>query len=726
MFVFARDKPDLNTLAWPVSRLDEAIEFLARKGGLSPHPLEAPAMPKDLAPADDETLGRWIEVIAGRLGLEAEPVETTHAEVEQLVQGAGPALLRMPDNLAGHHPVFLALLKRGRWWVPIVGPDFSVHRVRPRIVRDVLCREIEAPWVKLTDWLLTEVDVPRDRQVRAQKVILGEQLGPTQIKGGWLLRLSPRAGLWRQIRRTRLVRPLLTIVGAYVVQRLLLILSWWVIGRGALAGHFDRAWVEAWALILFTAIPFQLLTFTAQGQFAIGAGGIFKQRLLYGTLQLEPEEIRHQGAGQFLGRVMESEAVEMLALGGGFMAVVAVIELIMASAILAIGAGGRFHTLLLLLWVVGALLISWRYWRRARSWVDTYREMTNGLVERMVGHRTRLAQQEREHWHDEEDQALDHYLQLSEKLDRIGMQLSAFIPRGWLILGLTGVAYVFVVAPDSLTKLAISLGGVLLALQALTSLVTGVQSVIGAMMAWNQVGPLFQAATRSRDSQSQPESLALVPPFEQASPENGERESVLVARDLVFRYHEQGALVLRECSLQIRQGERLLLQGPSGGGKSTLAALLTGLRRPESGLLLLRGFDRQTVGVGEWRRRVVMAPQFHENHVLTGTFAFNLLMGRRWPPRPEDLQEAESLCRDLGLGDLLDRMPSGLQQMVGESGWQLSHSERSRLYIARAILQKADLVILDESFGALDPENLHQALRCVLDRAPTLLVIAHP
>ena len=71
-------------------------------------------------------------------------------------------------------------------------------------------------------------------------------------------------------------------------------------------------------------------------------------------------------------------------------------------------------------------------------------------------------------------------------------------------------------------------------------------------------------------------------------------------------------------------------------------------------------------------------------------------------------------------------MPAGLLQMVGESGWQLSHGEKSRLYIARALLQKAELVVLDESFAALDPESLRQALSCVLRRAPTLLVIAHP
>jgi len=74
---------------------------------------------------------------------------------------------------------------------------------------------------------------------------------------------------------------------------------------------------------------------------------------------------------------------------------------------------------------------------------------------------------------------------------------------------------------------------------------------------------------------------------------------------------------------------------------------------------------------------------------------------------------AEVLCRELGLGDLLERMPAGLLQMVGETGWQLSHGERSRLYIARALLQGADMIILDESFGALDPETLRRALRYV-------------
>lgn len=142
------------------------------------------------------------------------------------------------------------------------------------------------------------------------------------------------------------------------------------------------------------------------------------------------------------------------------------------------------------------------------------------------------------------------------------------------------------------------------------------------------------------------------------------------------------------------------------GFAAVLLALLSGLRSPDTGLVLLDGLDGPTLGRGGWRRRVAAAPQFHENHVFTATLAYNVLMGRHWPPDDEDLDEARQVLRELGLGELLERMPSGISQMVGESGWRLSHGERSRVFVARALLQGADLLLFDESFGALDPRTL--------------------
>ena len=63
--------------------------------------------------------------------------------------------------------------------------------------------------------------------------------------------------------------------------------------------------------------------------------------------------------------------------------------------------------------------------------------------------------------------------------------------------------------------------------------------------------------------------------------------------------------------------------------------------------------------------------------------------------------------------------------MIGETGWQLSQGERTRVFLARALLQKPEVLLLDESFSALDPENVDKTIRCVLRRASTVLAIAH-
>jgi ATP-binding cassette subfamily B protein len=313
---------------------------------------------------------------------------------------------------------------------------------------------------------------------------------------------------------------------------------------------------------------------------------------------------------------------------------------------------------------------------------------------------------------------MERYLAVSGTMDRAAVAQS-MIPRGWLMVGLLAMAYPFIYGNSTPAALAIGIGGTLLGFRALQKLVSSLSSLLNAAIAWRQVAHLFQAAARV-DKSGAPELAT------RFSTSSSSSSALIQAHDLSFRYRETGDPVLHGCDLQIREGDRLLLEGASGGGKSTFAALLSGLRVPASGLLLLRGLDTQTLGTRQWRQRVAAAPQFHENYVLTGTFAFNLLMGRAWPPSPEDLVEAEAICKELGLSDLLERMPSGLQQMVGETGWQLSHGERSRMFLARALLQRSEMVILDESFGALDPETLRQCLRCTLDRASTLLVIAHP
>ena len=705
---------DVLNLAWPASKLGEALEAIARKSGLSPRQVEAPN-PASSQITNRTSLGAWVEITAGMMGLEAEPVETTYPKVDSFLQSAGPALVPVMDKLERRYFALLGSTGRN---VMILAPDVSIHRLNRELVRKALIVDQEAPLEQGVEGLLSKAGVPRRRFARARAAVMRERLSQARLDAGWLLRLRPGAGFWRQLRFARLPRHLVNLGILYALQYSLALLAWWILGKAALGDHLDRGWLLAWALLLLTAAPLRLFAGWSQGLFVIGAGGLLKQRLLYGALRLEPEEVRREGVGQLLGRVIESSSVESLALSGGFLGLVAAIELAMAAMVLGLGAAGALHVIALLVWVALALLISWWYLRRSRPWTEMRLTMTNDLIERMVGHRTRLAQEARESWHEGEDQMAERYIESSGAMDRAAT-IHAGVARGWLLIGVAGLVPVFISGNASPAAIAISLGGILLASRALMKLIQSMSSLASAAIAWRQAAPLFRAA--AREESEAPAAAQL--DFGMSEPLAG--QTVLEAHDVGFRYQGRGEAVLRGCNLRIHVGDRLLLRGASGGGKSTFASLLTGLRSPESGLLLLGGLDQRTLGSDAWRKRVVAAPQFHENHVITSTFAFNLLMGRRWPPTEEDVKEADAVCRNLQLGDLLDRMPAGMLQMVGETGWQLSHGERSRLYMARALLQGADVVILDESFGALDPETLRQCLRYALDYSPTLLVIAH-
>ncbi|HYP28505.1 MAG TPA: ABC transporter ATP-binding protein [Blastocatellia bacterium] len=712
----------LNAFCWPASKLGEAIEELAVRTRLLD---KRPSMADDALSlespealnGDREALDQWIEAAAEWVGIEAEPLDFSYSEVEQMLRLSGPAIVRVP---ARGDVEFLAVAGGRRGKVVVLGPDKRLHGLGAGEVRASICRELEAPLLAGLNQLLDEAKVPERRRESVRSMMLRESLSAVTLRDCWLLRVAPQASFRRQAIKLRLPHRLAAVVVAQAIQYFLLIASWWVIGRGALEGRLDLGWLMAWALLLLTMTVFRLAVAWLQGVISIGAGALLKQRLLYGALRLDSEDIRKDGAGQLLGRVMEATAVETLALSGGFSGLTALVELVLAAFVLGAGAGGSLHVLLFCVWLGFSLLVSWRFYRRQEGWTKMRLAMTNDLVERMVGHRTRLAQQPRERWHEGEDRDLAEYIDSSRRLDSSTVLLAGLVPRGWLLVGFLGLAPSVIAEGASMGGLAVGIGGVLLAYQGLGKMVGSLSQLTGASIAWDQIAVLFKAAARPEVKGSPSEIL------DAKASGGGLGEKLISAHDLSFSYGERGEPVFRQCSLQVYAGDRILLEGPSGGGKSTFASLLVGLRSPDSGLLLLEGLDYRTLGARGWKARVVAAPQFHENHVMTGTLAFNLLMGDRWPPGPGGFDRAEAMMRELGLGELLDRMPSGLLQMVGETGWQLSHGERSRIYIARALLQRPRMVVLDESFAALDPESLRRALDCVLAHSSTVLVIAHP
>jgi ATP-binding cassette subfamily B protein len=658
--------------------------------------------------------------LAGRsMGVELQSVETPYPEVESFLAACGPAIVRLGHGEPG---VFLAIIRSHRKTVRVLGPDLKVHRANLNDIRVALCRPLEEPVLPQLNPLLDQANLTRKRRNLVMASILRERLSLIQIQDCWLLRSPSSARLLSQLRERRVLPNLAVFLTAYSFEYLLTLASWWVIGRGALQGRLDYGWLLAWALLLLTRVPVRMLVAWKQGLLAVGVGALIKSRLLAGTLHLQPEEVRHQGVGQLLGRVIESEAFESLALSGGLTGLAAFVEIIIVALVLAIGAGSLLLALALAFWMVILFLFARSYFHNREYWTRKRIEITNQLVERMAGHKTRLAQEPRHQWHKGEDDALEHYLESSAKLDRSTLPLIAIVPRGWILLSLLCLAPRMISGAIAPTALALAIGGILLGQSALQRMTESLAYLTGAVIAWRQVKELFAAAAREEVTGS-PEYISLQRNAERLSDRG---RPIIETHDLIFQHPGRAEKILHNCSLRIFPGDQILLEGASGSGKSTLASLLGGLREPHSGLLMLRGLDRQTLGAQAWRRTVAFTPQANENHVFSATLAFNLLMGRRWPPRPEDYEEAENVCRELGLGDLLDRMPAGLQQAIGETGWQLSYGERSRLFLARALLQRADLLILDESLGALDPETLPQVTDCIRHRAPALMVIAHP
>jgi ATP-binding cassette subfamily B protein len=710
--------PDLWQLSWPADQLGQALEALASRSGLRAAGTKdgqgdapIPAIPLIEASAQ---IGHWLEWAAARLGIETEAVEFPLPDLEPGLLKACPMVHALQ---AGRELRFLLLLKAKAGAVVLIGPDLRLHWRPVAAIRAAATAQIEAPLIHDLDQLMETAEVAPGRREQVRSAMMRERLAAKMIGGCWILRLPATAPFLAQLAHAGLIHRLGWVIALLTAVYLVEIVGWALIGAAALDGRLDLAWLVAWLLLLVSNLPLRLGAGWLNATFGLDLGRILKQRLLAGALNMDIDALRHQGAGQLLGRVMESQALETLALNGGMAVAVAVLELSFSAWILATGAGGHWHLLALLIWLTATTTFCWRYFRRLRAWSAARLNMTHDLIENMVGHRTRLAQ-EWPHRRDEvEDRTMRDYLGLSRGLDNAITPVAAGASGGWAIVALLGLAPAFITGAASPAQVAISLGGIMLAGRAFGGISTGVTSLAQAGVAWRLVSDLFHAA------RAPVEQAPILPPVQTGT--EGPRRTLVEASEVMFRYRPEGRAILQGLDLTVHQGERILLEGASGGGKSTLAALLTGLREPTSGLLLLNGMDRHTLG-SAWHQLATEAPQFHENHVLTGSLAFNLLMGRNWPASRDDLMKARALCVDLGLGALLDRMPAGLMQQVGETGWQLSHGERSRVFLARALLQDARLTVLDESFAALDPETLKLCLRTALAHARTLVVIAHP
>lgn len=189
-----------------------------------------------------------------------------------------------------------------------------------------------------------------------------------------------------------------------------------------------------------------------------------------------------------------------------------------------------------------------------------------------------------------------------------------------------------------------------------------------------------------------------------------------------FRYPGSDKLALDEINLHVKYGQTIALVGASGGGKSTLAALIPRFYAPESGRITIDELDIQSLTLSSLREQIALVSQ--DIVLLNDSIRANIAFGQSRVADETRIKEAAIAAH---AWEFIEQLPQGLDTLTGENGAALSGGQRQRIAIARALLKDAPILILDEATSALDTESERavQDALATLMRNRTTLVIAH-
>lgn len=202
---------------------------------------------------------------------------------------------------------------------------------------------------------------------------------------------------------------------------------------------------------------------------------------------------------------------------------------------------------------------------------------------------------------------------------------------------------------------------------------------------------------------------------------NSDEPGSIEFRNLSFRYGPECPYVLKDITLKIGPGERLGVVGHTGSGKSTIAALLSGLYPPCKNQLFIDGHGIRDIPLEVLRDRVSIV--FQETFLFSDSIRNNIAFGR-----PDaDKEEVERVARVAHIAAEIEELPLGYDTMLGERGINLSGGQKQRTAIARALLCDPGIIVLDDALSAVDTETESRILESLHDelQGRTSVIIAH-
>jgi thiol reductant ABC exporter CydC subunit len=351
----------------------------------------------------------------------------------------------------------------------------------------------------------------------------------------------------------------------------------------------------------------------------------------------------------------------------------------------------------------------WLSRKPAQELVHARAELNAGLVDQIQGLSDLLA-------YNQDAAQLEWLAQSNQQLVRMQERLAWIRGLGdglaALFIGLTGLFILILAIPLISSG---DLNGVYLALLPLA-----------AIASFEIVQPLTNAVGQAQASAESARRLfelidAAPQVIDSGQPTPLPAESNLVVQDLSFRYTPVEPLVLQNIGFNLPTGARLAIVGPSGAGKSSLMNLLLRFWDYSEGSLRVENQELRDLAAEEVRTLFAVVSQ--HPHLFNVTIRDNLLLAN---PDASD-EQIVAACHTAQIHDFILDLPQGYDTLIGENGFRLSGGQHQRLAIARALLKKASILLLDEPTANLDPITERKLLHALLDSTDrrSVLTITH-